>query len=151
MATLYKTDGTVETVKPARGNKWTLDELQQHVGGMIELMPAVAPLRMLFDEEGRVKQRPFNAAMAAARARGRRIGHIPFGKKVVASDNRFLELHPDEQFLLAEMRRMRADGATVREIARRLNASGFRTRRGGLWAHQSVVQLLSAHPNAEVA
>ena len=62
MATLYKTDGTVETVTPARGNKWTLDELQQHVGGMIELMPAVAPLRMLFDEEGRVKQRPFNVA-----------------------------------------------------------------------------------------
>jgi len=38
MAKLFKTDGTVEDVKP-KGKKFTLAEMQKFVGGYIEAVP----------------------------------------------------------------------------------------------------------------
>jgi len=60
MARLIKTDGTEEIVLPA-GPKWTFKELQKHVGGYIEYMPSVGKLRMIMDEDGRMKGKPVNA------------------------------------------------------------------------------------------
>ena len=85
------------------------------------------------------------AAMAAAKARGRRVGHVPFGQQVT-HDRRHLQPHADEQQLLAVMHAQRAAGVTVRELARRLNEQGYRTRRGNRWYHQAVCQLLRRHP-----
>jgi hypothetical protein len=65
MARLIRTDGTEAHVTPKRGNRWTLLELQQHVGGYIEEMPGVGGLRILFDEEGQLKNLPFNAVATA--------------------------------------------------------------------------------------
>jgi hypothetical protein len=78
MARLIRPDGTEEDVKPKRGRKWTLDELQAHVGGFIQEFP-VDGLTMLVDEEGLLKGLPLNAAatdlvmgfvLAEARRRG---------------------------------------------------------------------------------
>jgi len=60
MAKLYRPTGEIEEVKPAAKNKWTLKELQELVGGDIELMPSVAPLRMLFHELGKILDLPTN-------------------------------------------------------------------------------------------
>lgn len=65
MAILIRPDGTENHVTPKRGNRWTLEELQEHVGGSIEQMPGVRGLRMLFDEEGQLKGLPFNAVATA--------------------------------------------------------------------------------------
>ena len=35
-ATLYKTDGTIETIQPKNGETFSLAELQKYVGGYIE-------------------------------------------------------------------------------------------------------------------
>jgi hypothetical protein len=59
MARLIRPDGTEERVTPKRGRKWTLDELQAHVGGFIQEFP-VEGLSMLVDEEGLLKCLEYN-------------------------------------------------------------------------------------------
>lgn len=59
MAKLIRADGTEEIVHP-KGKRWTLSELQGHVGGLIEYMPSVGRLRMIMDEEGRLKGKAVN-------------------------------------------------------------------------------------------
>jgi len=60
MARLIKPDGTEETVVPANGKKFTLEELQKHVGGYIQLLPGCGNTKILFDEEGLFKRLPRN-------------------------------------------------------------------------------------------
>jgi len=60
MARHIKADGTESIVAP-KGAKWTLEELQALVGGYIEFMPGKIGFRMVMNEEGRIKQLPFNA------------------------------------------------------------------------------------------
>ena len=59
MAVLVTPDGKETKVQP-RGKRWGLEELQEHVGGYIEKMPGVEPT-ILFDEDGKRKNLPFNA------------------------------------------------------------------------------------------
>jgi len=59
LARLIKADGTKFTVKP-RGLKWTLDEIQAFVGGPFEIMPGIAPMRLLMNEEGAIRALPVN-------------------------------------------------------------------------------------------
>ena len=59
MAKLIKVDGTEIEVK-SKGKKWTLTELQEHVGGFIEIMPGIGKIRMILDEEGLLKMKPIN-------------------------------------------------------------------------------------------
>ena len=56
MATLYKTDDTVETVRPANGEDFTLEELQGFIGGYIEKVNLNAKQFILCDEDGKSKQ-----------------------------------------------------------------------------------------------
>ncbi len=52
MARLIRPDGTEEIVVPEKGKKFTLEELQKHVGGFITLMPRCGKRQILVDEEG---------------------------------------------------------------------------------------------------
>jgi site-specific DNA recombinase len=85
------------------------------------------------------------AAMREAKARGQRVGHLPYGWKL-ASDGRFLEPDASEQAVLAEVRRLRLHGATMAGIAETLNQRGFKTRHGRPWQRSAVQQLLDRHP-----
>ncbi len=78
MATLLKTDWTKETVTPANGINFTLKEMQTLVGGWIELVPGCSRLQqegklMLVDEEGLIKNLPYNA-QASVEANRRIVG-----------------------------------------------------------------------------
>ena len=97
MARLIRPDGTEERVTPRKGNRWTLDELQHHIGGYIEQMPGVPGLRILFDEEGQLKGLPFNevatdivmtAVLAEAQRRGCGLRYHPriVGNALVLDD-----------------------------------------------------------------
>jgi hypothetical protein len=59
MAKLVKPDGEIEEVLPKRTNRWTLDEVQAHVEGPVEVMPW-QPLRMLINEEAKLHGKPRN-------------------------------------------------------------------------------------------
>jgi hypothetical protein len=93
MARWLKTDGTEEQIH-ARGKKWTLAELQKLVGGDIEAPPWLAPLRMVWNEEGALRGLPVNRlATAIVRERvlrdGRPLRYLPtiVGDAVVLDDS----------------------------------------------------------------
>jgi DNA invertase Pin-like site-specific DNA recombinase len=85
------------------------------------------------------------AAMAAAKARGQRVGWIPYGQQL-ADDRRTLVPHPGEQQTLELLRQLRMLGYAQADIASELNRLGFRTRRGGLFQRSFIAQLLHRHP-----
>lgn len=62
MATVYRVDGTILHVKPAHGKKFTLDEVQEIVGGHVQSIPIGGAKIVLCDEDGQHKGLPFNGA-----------------------------------------------------------------------------------------
>jgi hypothetical protein len=83
--------------------------------------------------------------MRHKRSHGERVGNIPYGYRL-AADGRHMEEEPTEQTALAEIRRLRRAGATLRGIAAALNERAFVTRRGSAWRLESVVRVLKAEP-----
>jgi len=81
-------------------------------------------------------------ALSHKRNRGERVGNIPFGSRL-ADDGEQLEPEPTEQAALAEIRRMRTEGASMRTIAAQLNERAYRTRRGTPWRLESVARVLN--------
>jgi hypothetical protein len=55
-----KTDGTIETVPQLEGGTFTLQELQDFVGGYIELVQLGNGTVMVVNEEGLLNKLPFN-------------------------------------------------------------------------------------------
>ena len=80
-------------------------------------------------------------ALRHKRSQGRRVGNIAFGSRL-ANDGEHLEPDPTEQRALAEIRRLRSKGTTLRGIAATLNQRDYRTRRGTPWRLESVVRVL---------
>jgi DNA invertase Pin-like site-specific DNA recombinase len=81
------------------------------------------------------------SALAAKRARGERVGGLPFGYRL-AADAVQLEADASEQGILARITALRAEGLTTRRIADALNQDGFRTRKGTPWRFQYVARAL---------
>ena len=80
------------------------------------------------------------AALQAKRARGERAGNVPYGFE--ADRQGRLRPHPGETATVQRARLIRADGLSLREIAKTLNGEGRRTRRGSPWSPQGVAQSL---------
>src|SRR5277367_112139 len=76
-------------------------------------------------------------AMRHKRSQGQRVGNVAYGFRL-GEDGRHLEPEPAEQAALAEARRLRHQGHTLRGIATELNRAGHRTRRGTEWRLESV-------------
>lgn len=64
MVRLIRTNGIVEEVAPKNGNKFELKELQDYVGGYIEVVqiPEDNSLIAIVNEEGLLKRLPYNSA-----------------------------------------------------------------------------------------
>lgn len=77
------------------------------------------------------------AALAHKRAKGERVGQVPFGYRL-ASDGVHLEEDEAEQATLADLATMRAAGWTWRRIADELNARGVTTKTGKRWTWQTT-------------
>lgn len=63
MATLYEPSGRDTPCRPRNGKKFTLDELQELIGGYVEMVsiPGDVGRRVFFvDEDGRMKGLPSN-------------------------------------------------------------------------------------------
>lgn len=61
MAQWIRADGTEEQVWPANGSDFTLDEMQEYVGGMIQIVPLPTTGALLVcNEEGKLLDLPFN-------------------------------------------------------------------------------------------
>jgi DNA invertase Pin-like site-specific DNA recombinase len=80
-------------------------------------------------------------AMRHKRAKGERVGTIPFGYRM-AADRFHLEPEPEEQLIVSRIRELKTAGFTTRLIAEELNRQGFTTRRGSAWRFQYVAEAL---------
>jgi len=69
-------------------------------------------------------------------------GDVPYGFRLAACGER-LEPKPREQILLAQARRLRRKGLSLRAVARELVAQGFRTRTGRPFAAVQVQRMLA--------
>lgn len=80
---------------------------------------------------------------AAAKARGLRVGAVPFGYQV-APDGASLEEHPVEQLAIRTMRLLDAEGKGARAIATELGRRGIPPR-GDHWHATTVSRVLARH------
>jgi DNA invertase Pin-like site-specific DNA recombinase len=82
-------------------------------------------------------------AMAQKRAKGERIGAIPYGFQLAADGVHFVEA-ADEQAVITIVQRLRAGGLSYRAIAAELNQRGLMNRAGGRFMATQVVHILKA-------
>lgn len=54
MGKIYKTDDTITTVEPKNGTDYSLEELQEIVGGHIEILSLNDEEIMVLNEEGKI-------------------------------------------------------------------------------------------------
>jgi hypothetical protein len=66
MGILLKVDGSYEEVLPKDNQSFTLEELQEYVGGYIERIDMFDGHAMYVDEEGRLKNSPTNILATGA-------------------------------------------------------------------------------------
>jgi hypothetical protein len=59
-AKIYKADGSIIDVKPNNGTDFSLEELQEIVGGFIEVVSLMDNEIMVINEEGKLIDLPFN-------------------------------------------------------------------------------------------
>jgi site-specific DNA recombinase len=93
-------------------------------------------------ERDQVSERT-KAALAHKKAKGERIGTVPYGFGL-ADDGVALVKNTQEQTILKSMQLLRGAGYKLREITEQLNSDGLLTRRGSEWRVQYVHNLLKA-------
>lgn len=81
------------------------------------------------------------AAMAHKKAKGERVGTIPYGWDL-GNDGVNLIKVPNEQATLRRIERMRDGGMSLSSIARALRNEGIETKKGGQWHPQTIKNLL---------
>ena len=100
-------------------------------------------LAVLAEFERNLVRERTTAAMQYMKAQGRRVGTVPYGFKL-AEDGTALLPEPSEQEVLSITKTLKAEGLTIRDIARRLNEEGYKTRTGGPWQFQYIPRILRA-------
>ena len=83
------------------------------------------------------------AALTAKKARSERVGAIPYGYQL-ASDGVHIEEHSAEQAVLAEARKLREAGLSLRAVASELAKRGFKSRKGGTFAATQIKRMMVA-------
>jgi DNA invertase Pin-like site-specific DNA recombinase len=83
------------------------------------------------------------AALSAKKAKGERVGHIPFGYQL-ANDGIHLETSELEQSILMQMKELRQNGLSIRDIASEMNERGAFNRGEANWNNASVHRILKA-------
>lgn len=87
------------------------------------------------------------AALARKKARGERVGAVPYGYRL-AADGATLEADPDEARAVALIIDLRRQGLSLRKISDRLREIGLMSRRGD-WHPTQVTRILQAAEAAE--
>lgn len=115
--------------------------------------PADAFIRTVIDgaaqyEHGLIRSRT-RAALAAKRARGERIGSVPFGFALDADGTRLVS-DEREQATIERARELRSRGLSLRAVAARLAAEGQVSRTRRRFLAQQVARMLDRAPGSAV-
>jgi site-specific DNA recombinase len=81
------------------------------------------------------------AALGVKKARGERVGSVPYGHRLAPCGHR-LEAEPYEQAAKALARALKAEGRTLKAIGTALVAAGQHPRKGGAWHPETIRSLL---------
>jgi site-specific DNA recombinase len=81
------------------------------------------------------------AALNFKKSHGEVYNHVPYGYS--AEDGKLVP-DPTEQAVIARMTTLRAEGVSYHRIADELNATGKATKQGGVWAAQTVKNIILA-------
>ncbi|MCA9316105.1 MAG: recombinase family protein [Planctomycetes bacterium] len=105
--------------------------------------PEAALMRTLIDAFAQYERAVIGArtraALAVKKARGERVGGIPYGYR---DEGGVLVEEPGEQAVIARARELRAEGLSLRAVGRALLGEGHRPRRGGHWHVQVLARLV---------
>lgn len=71
MAKFYRTNGTIEDVKPLNGFSWSLSELKTLVGDHTETLSSLDGRFIVIDEMGKLKRKPLNRLATMLYVNGR--------------------------------------------------------------------------------
>ena len=108
------------------------------------------------EQEGRAISERTKAALAAAKARGVKLGwsnperaseQRQAARKGAAVNKARASAHAEN--VLPVIEQIRAGGASLRQIAAELNARGIKTARGGKWHATTIRNILTANNRAE--
>ena len=80
-------------------------------------------------------------ALGHKKTKGERVGSVPYGKQVAEDGKRLVESERDKR-LLARLRRLRRSGMSLRAIAEKATAEGYRSRSGAALSKSTVARLL---------
>ena len=81
-------------------------------------------------------------ALGYKKARGERVGHIPFGYRL-SKNGIHLKKEKHEQWILREINILRDQGLSLRRIADGLNSREITNRNNNLWNHMSIKRVAS--------
>lgn len=82
-----------------------------------------------------------SAALAHLKTQGKRVGSVPYGYTIASDDASMLVPVPAEQAVIAECRKLRAAGMSLREIAATLDERGIRSRAGRIFDAKQVARM----------
>jgi len=100
----------------------------------------VGIMAMVAEEERRMISRRTKDALAAAKARGQKLGGNRGNLPVIGDKGRAISLAADLVPIIAELRA--AGVVSLQQIAAELNARGIRAARGGAWSREPVRRVL---------
>ncbi len=81
------------------------------------------------------------SALQSKRAKGERVGEIPFGY-TLADDGVHLVEDATEQEIIERIHALKAKGHSFRQIAAELNREGYVTKKRCAWTHRQVSRIL---------
>lgn len=139
---LEEQEAILATIWKAEGSVHSADQ-----GEILEDDPddptrtAIRKMRGIFSEleRGLIAQRMRRGKKAKGEKGGYTGGKPPYGMR---AENGSLIPHPEEQKCLTLARKLRRQGASLREIARALDAKGCQPRKAQQWSAQAVANIL---------
>jgi len=102
-------------------------------------------IRVVAGFERSITQFRIKAALAAKKARGERVGAIPFGFQL--GPNKKLIPHPDESKVVEKMVAYRVQGLSLKDVAKKITEEGFYNRKSPRWTYDSISNALKYTPN----
>jgi hypothetical protein len=89
--------GKTANIYPTLGGTFSLEELQQYVGGMIEIVALDDGRVMVLNEEGKLLNLPYNAIATELFNQGGRMWWEPIAGDVVVCEPEYLESDDDDE------------------------------------------------------
>lgn len=136
---LRKMGRRICTTETAPGSAEDLDPMAKAMEGIQDVFAEL--------ERSMIRART-KAALQVKRRRGERVGTVPYGYRVAADGSRLIK-DAAEQKIVALVKRLRAQGLSLRAIAAELGRRGHQPKRGASWHASTIKKIAESEPPQE--